>query len=295
MNGSEDLRNWLPETLSNSSDRYRHRLFVEDADSRSKIIDQLKQYFINAHEDVRRHLREVVNNSLDPLGEPSTFDPAEGYPEKLHNQTLKGYLGEVFAGLISEMYSPHGEAWKVPVFLFRFHDVALDQLDFWRQTGQAPGKIPGRFGEDCVAFQRNEQGKIVRSLICEAKCTSNHNRTLINNAHEQISSRNLFPIDLRKIIEILKDYNDDESIQWVNALQFLYLNQNQAEYERCDLVTYVHGQVPIRNQTWIPNETPHDRYSGNRRLEAAEIRLSDVDSLIQLVYQTTEDLDDGTD
>ena len=294
MKGPDDIRNWLSETPSNPNDRYRHRLFVEDEDIRSTIIDHLKQYFSNAHEDARRHLRELVNISLDPLGEPSSFDPTEGYPEQLHNQTLKGYLGEVFAGLISEKYSPHGENWKVPAFLFRFHSLAFDQIEIWRQTGKSPGIIPGRTGEDCLAFQQDDDGFIIRTLFCESKCTSDHNSTLIAEAHDQISSEILIPVDILRIVEILKEYDDDESKQWVNALQYLYLNQNQPDYERCDLVTYVHGQAPIRKQTWIPSETPHNRYKGNRRLEAAEIRISDVDSLIQLVYQTTEDPDDGT-
>ena len=43
-------------------------------------------------------------------------------------------MGEVFAGLISEKYSPLGEEWKVPGFLFRFHKEAFFELENWRQT-----------------------------------------------------------------------------------------------------------------------------------------------------------------
>ena len=234
--------------------------------------------------------------SLDPLEEPSAFDPADGYPQRLHIRTLKGYLGEVFAGLISEEYSSHGEDWKVPTFLFRFHDQAFNKLEYWRQTGQTPGIIPGRIGEDCVAFQRDDQGKIVRSLFCEAKCTPDHNASMIADAHEQISTDNLIPVDILKIIEILKDYDDEESTQWVEALRCLYLNPNQTDYERCDLVSYVHGRSPVRSsrQAWMPTSAPHRRYAGNRRLEAAEIRISDVNNLIQQIYETGEGRDDGS-
>jgi len=296
MNGLGIFRNWLPETLSNSNNQYRHRLFVENASLRLEIINQLRDYFQNAHEDARRHLRSVMNNSLDPLEESLPFDPVDGYPERLHVRTLKGYLGEVFAGLISEECSPHGEEWEVPAFLFRFHNIAFSKLEYWRQTGQTPRIIPGRTGDDCLAFQKDDNGQIVRSLFCEAKCTSDHDAGMIAKAHEQISTDNLIPTDISRIIEILKDYDDEESSRWIDALRYLYFNLNKTKYERCDLVSYVHGRPPKRpNQlAWMPISAPHRNYTGNRRLEAAEIRISNVDSLIQNVYGIGEDQNDGS-
>jgi hypothetical protein len=290
MDGFDAFRNWLPEVLNNANGHYRHRLLEENACLRIEIIDRLRAYFQKAHEDARRHLRSLVNTSLDPLEEPSRFDPADGYPKRLHTRTLKGYLGEVFAGLISEVFSPHGVEWKVPAFLFRFHNKAFDQLEYWRQTGQTPGIIPGRTGDDCLAFQKGDNGQIVRSLFCEAKCTPDHDAGMIARAHAQISSDNLISVDILRVIEILKDYDDAESSRWVEALRALYLSPDKTEYERCDLVSYVHGRPPKRpsQRAWMPTTKPHANYTANRRLEAVEIRISNVEGLVQNVYRIGE-------
>src|SRR5690348_6281052 len=110
---------WLRDTPSESGDeKYRHRLLTEYHNKREEIFDELRLYVQNAHEDARRYLREVFENTLDPFATSPSFDPAEGYPELLHMQTLKGYFGEIFAGLIAEYFSPFGvDGWKVPVFL----------------------------------------------------------------------------------------------------------------------------------------------------------------------------------
>ena len=282
------LENWLLETHSTSNTKYSHRLLEMNVDRQPTVVAQLQQYFKKAHDDVQRHLRSLVDISLDPLGEPSKYDPAEGYPEKLPANTLKGYMGEVFAGLISEKYSPLGEEWKVPAFLFRFHKEAFFELENWRQTGQQPKEILGRMGSDCLAFQLNDRGHVARSLICEAKCTSKHDAGLITKAHKQISKDNLIPIDILLIIEILIDYDDEESRRWVQALTHLLPSPVRSDYERCDMVCYVHGRSPKRlnRRSWIPTNTPHKAYSGNRRLEAVEVRIKDVDRLLQLVYGT---------
>ena len=121
---------WLKEELHESPDKtYRHRLLTENPNTRDNFLDDLSSYVRAAHEDAKRHLRELFENTLDPFGTFPPFDPAEGYPELLHMQTLKGYFGEIFAGLIAEHFSPFGEAsWKVPVFLFRYHIVAFQEF-----------------------------------------------------------------------------------------------------------------------------------------------------------------------
>jgi hypothetical protein len=131
-------------------------------------------------------LRDLAGITLDPLGEPDTGDPALEYPHKLPLSTLQGYFGEVFAGLIVENGSALGESgWQVPAFLFRTHAVAFEQLELMRQTGQPLKGVPGRTGDDCMAFRRDSQGNIIRTLYCEAKCTLGHDTSLIADAHER--------------------------------------------------------------------------------------------------------------
>jgi len=89
-----------------------------------------------------------------------------------------------------------------------------------------------------------------------------------------------------QLIEILLSYNDSESRSWIDALRKLILHPSSVNYERLDLVSYVCGQKPLRNKTWIyPQTQIHVAYTGKRRLETVEIHLHDVDTLIEKVYQ----------
>jgi hypothetical protein len=181
---------WLQNLVTESADKkYRHRLFTEYLNTRDETLQALTAYVRNAHEDARRYLHELFSNTLDPFGTQSSFDPAEGYPELLEMKTLKGYFGEIFAGLIAEYFSPFGEDdWKVPVFLFRYHTVAFQELERIRQTGGKAKEIPGRTGDDCLAFQVNSEGEIIRYLYCEAKCTSGgHLPEKVALAHKKVS------------------------------------------------------------------------------------------------------------
>jgi hypothetical protein len=283
---SSILSSWLSSSVTESVDkRYRHQLLKEKTEYRSAMVVELKALVQIAHQDAICHLRRVAGISLDPL-RPKVIDPTIGYPRQLDAITLKGYFGEIFAGMIAENCSPFGEdAWEIPAFLFRFHNVAFDQLERWHQAKTDPGIIPGRTGDDCLAFKRDEQGRIIRSLVCEAKCTKDHRSKLIEEAHEKVSEANSNPVNLRLVIEILMDRNDPISLQWVEGLRRLWLDESNTDCERYDLVSYVCGQHPIRNPSgWIAADKPHAAYTAGRRLEAVEVHLDKVDDLIDEVY-----------
>ncbi len=122
------------------------------------------------------------------------------------------------------------------------------------------------------------------SLVCEAKCTKDHDSGKIANAHEKVSETNAKPVDLTRLIDILQSYQDSVSSKWVAALRQLWMRED-TNYERYDLVSYVCGQHPIRNPSgWIPTDKPHPAYTAGRRLEAVEVHLDNVDDLIDEVY-----------
>ena len=56
------LLEWLQYTLvgTSSDKRYRHTLLKEDRTQYSKVINELRQYVQDAHEDAQRHLRELA-------------------------------------------------------------------------------------------------------------------------------------------------------------------------------------------------------------------------------------------
>jgi hypothetical protein len=286
------FKQWLDPILSTSEDgRYRHQILNEQIDLRPEILDNLKCFVDKAHEDARKHIRQVAGCPLDPLNPNPEFDPADGYPALLHMRTLKGYFGEILAGLVCEYFAPHDEnKWKVPVYLFRFHDFAFYQLEKIRQTGEKASIIIGRSGDDCLAFMRDDHGVIKRVAFCEAKCTPKHRSDMIIDAHENVSDKLLKPVSLHQVIEVLVDRGDKEAEEWIESLRQLYfLESTPDDYERCDLVSYVCGQRPKVKDSWIPASKPHPDYSGDRRLEAVEIHLEDVEDLIRIVYGKKEE------
>lgn len=294
------VADWLDNILIESDDqKYRYRCLKENLYHRSDIVQELKNLVYLAHEDARARLRRLLapTDSLDPLGELSTpgsqYFTIDEYPKKLHIDVLKGYFGEIFAGIIAENFNPFGENWEVPAFPFRFHNTAFEQLEMLRQVGGVAWTVPGRTGDDLLAFQRDANGKIVRSLVCEAKCTAGHNSTMVKEAHEKASAPNPVPISYTQLIDILNDQSDDNpsAAAWSDALrQLRFITSATPNYERCDLVSYICGLPPVRESTIvIPQNKPHEKYIGRRRLEAVETHLYDVEGLIEQIYEKEDD------
>lgn len=281
----KNIDSWLHnDVLENSIMNYRHNLIRENKVNRDDIINELMPVIRKAHDDARFALREALCDELDPLEDwDDDIDPADGYPEILDLTTLKGYFGEFFSGVVAENFHPFKEEnWRVPVFPFRFHHTAFDQLEMFRQTNKMKKATYGRTGDDCVAFVLKNE-RIVKTLFLEAKCTSKHNSSMINDAHTKISSKNQKPVELMRLIQALKAYkNNDEAKIWIKALRGLYKSED--EHERFDSVSYVCGKLPQRNISWISRENPNVNYQGSRNLEVLEIQIADIDELVKKLY-----------
>ncbi len=177
------LDDWLDVMESNKggAPSYCHLLIRQKEDVDSAVWDELFVYIDHAHAGARQALRAPLEDSLHPLQHNTEVDPAFGYPHKLGDTALKGFFGEIIAGIVAEYYTGDGEhEWEVPVYLFRTHVVAFQQLEVMKQTDDWERHIVGRTGDDGLAFARDENGRIVAWLACEAKCTGNHSSTLIS-------------------------------------------------------------------------------------------------------------------
>lgn len=107
---------------------------------------------------------------------------------------------------------------------------------------------------------------------------------MIAEAHKKASEPHIKPVDIPQIIEILGDYDDPFSSEWVDSLRVLWLEKVNINYERCDLISYICGEHSVRNPTWISPDKPHEQYTAGRRLEAVEIHLHEVENLVISVY-----------
>lgn len=289
---------WLTNTIQKSDDdRYYHRRLEEDLAIRADVVKELQSLVHTAHEDSRQKLRKIlgISASLDPLEEEGTpgIDTSivDDFPRCLDHTTLKGYFGEIMAAVVAENLNPFDEDWQVIAFPFRSHQMAYHAFEKVRQEGGEAPTIIGRFGDDMLAFQRDGQNKITHVLFCEAKCTARHDSTLIADAHQKSSDRKPIPVDCSTLIEILQDYalpGSNEEI-WINSLRHLWFSDKNLSHERCDFVSYICGLPPVRASTVIiPKSAPHEKYTVNRRLEAVEIHLHDVDGLVEGVYRSTK-------
>jgi len=284
------LDSWLgaEETRSATSPPYCHLLLRQREDVDSEVWNELFAYIDHAHAGARQALRAPLADSLHPLQHNTDVDPAFGYPHKLGDTALKGFFGEIIAGIAAEYYAGNDEhEWEVPVYLFRTHVVAFQQLELMKQTDDWERQIVGRTGDDGLAFARDEDGRIVAWLACEAKCTGNHSSTLIRDNHVKLSQAVTRPVDLLRLIDALKDYRDDDySRNWITALRrYWWDDSRNPSVIRCDFSMYVCGACPRRNRTWIPTDAPHRGYTGRRNLTSAELHLPGVDSIIQSLYE----------
>ena len=277
---SPDLQAWLNETVE-ATGTYRHTLLTEDDSRRSQGLDALRALAREAHRDGRERVAELFDDSLDPLARnaPSGSLP---YPDALHTTTLQGYFGELLAGLIAENYAPHGRRWQVPAFLFRGHEAAYQDLERRRQLGGSARPIPGRTGDDALAFEMDGDGGIVAWLLGEAKCTYDHSAALIADAHEQLSSAIDTPVDLTQLIEVMKRSQHPDRKRWVAALRELLYTLNPID--RFDMCVYVCGRKPRRSDTWIGRDGPHERYRGSRPIQATEVHLDRFDEVLTSTY-----------
>jgi hypothetical protein len=97
------ISDWLKKSIFESAEKkYRYRLLEENLEHRDEMIKELQVLVQEAHEDFRQHIRNLLGYSLDPLGEPCTTYPLDDHPRCWPLKTLKGYFGEIFAGVIAE-------------------------------------------------------------------------------------------------------------------------------------------------------------------------------------------------
>ena len=122
------------------------------------------------------------------------------------------------------------------------------------------------------------------ALVCEAKCTTGHASSYVRQAHTQLSTSEQIPVSVHKIIQVLRDRRDQESVRWVAALEYLLWKGPEVEYERCDLMVYVCGKTPRRRESWIARANRHQCYTATRRLEVAEAQLTKVSEVVAEVF-----------
>lgn len=163
------LENWL---LSNGTitENYGHLLLVQQSEIDQDLIDALKPYFESAHLDAREYFHDQVGISLHPDADADA--PPVDYPKCLPDRAKRGLFGEVVAGLMTEAYKAEfvgNHDWKVPIFLFRYHDDVEKYLWALKFDSKRTREIYGRHGSDFIAIALTDDGELARVIAGEAK------------------------------------------------------------------------------------------------------------------------------
>ncbi|MDY7075555.1 MAG: hypothetical protein SXV54_01395 [Chloroflexota bacterium] len=295
---------WLTDALpipDVPNKKYRHRRLDENQELRERILPRLKEAVHESLQDMARALINPQQNSLDHLQPPQRPTVADLYPQELPTKIKMEYFGEFFAGVLCVDFRAFDESrWEVPAHLFRWHNDISRYLIRVR-TGNAPREIFGRTGDDCLAFCRDENGKIVRFVACEAKCYQNHDNRAVKEAYKKLSKPGEVAEDRIQLIKVLEErqkYNPDSKEQeWINALYEMEYSEGTSKCVRYDLVCYICGQAPVRRNSWINRADPSSEYTGDRSLEAVEVHIDQVRDLVLELYGKSqrERVDDESD
>ena len=282
------LDGWFEVETDGPGGRYRHRVMLEVQPRDPDVVAALRELIERAHADYREHLMRLAGDPAELMPEildsgEVVPDPTAGWPHDLHLSILMGYFGEILSGFVAERHEPHGIAgWRVPAYMFRNHEVSFEMLERTRQTEDKVTPVPGRTGDDCLAFVLEDR-EITYALFCEAKCYQQHDARAVEAAHKKISVGNLVPVSVLALVRVLLDSSAAEAPEWVRALQLLRLRPRE-DYERLDMVTYVCGQKAKSTHGYMPCNIPHPAYTGNRRLEAVDVHIPKIGSLVRDVY-----------
>jgi hypothetical protein len=272
------------------SPRYTHMLIHEVEAYRSAAIPLLARYARRGHEEAKARLATFVGDVNDPRrANRGTYANALSfYPRHCEELTCQGFFGELLAGLLVELYSPHAIDWQIPAFCFYAHDLLFQELLIAAAAGTMPRRAMGHFGDDCLAFSlTSDQTAVHKILICEAKCTTDHSSSLIADAHAKISTQ---PIEattiwLQTMIDSLLTRGDAHSRYWVPILRSFKDSPDFSEQNRRDLVSYSHGRRRARvGKTWISTGQRHVNYEARRELAVLEVHLNEVRSLVADTY-----------
>ncbi len=293
----QPLNAWLiNQRLPRTHQTYELRVWREVNANFAPLRDELIEYVQEALDDARTRIRKGFEDDLSPFAD-CVDDPARHYPAMLHRITLQGYLGETLAGLAVEHFGAFGkQGWHVPAYLFRFHDTEFQHLDLINERlleGQVYERDstaemrPGRTGDDALAFQLDDEGKITHVLALEAKCLAASNTAIIEDAHAKLSVGQRRPSGIRELITLLSDYETEEAQAWVRRLLEFYRDGFRTA-KRSDGLTYAVGNMPQRPATrvsWLPPNAPHPSYTSKRRFDAMEFQLEDIEGLVDILYR----------
>lgn len=281
------IKKWLSENITIRDDNnYRYKELKEvEKSMREKAINRISEELRSAHESAKNRYANAFRRSLKPFGDKENTPQKvlSEYPEGLPLQTKKGYFGEVWAGIVVQEMSPFDlEGWRVPVYLLEFHGEAFQYLNRKIKGDIEQDKnVPGRTGDDCLAFRFDDEGKVEGVIFCEAKVRKGHDSRGLKDAHNKVSEA---IADIRRTLELLKEKDGGSYNEMAESIEKEYLEGDIVE-KRFDFISYSCGKFPSNTKVWSNKEVYFSEYSRGGPLEVTELHFKNINKLVSEVYK----------
>lgn len=297
-----NLDDWLEQNPS-CIKGYGHLLIEQIKAGDDELLSALKSYFESAHLDARVVFHDFMGISLHPDDDEKQADVS--YPSSLHLTTLKGFFGEVLAGLLAEGYELVGNhEWKVPVFLFRFHDDAKKYLYTLVRDPSQERQTIGRLGTDFIGVSIDDNGEVARLISGEAKWRKELTQSAVDNVmlgpkkkgkQEREEGRGVWaelnkevnpPNGLRELQIVLKEIDPEGHAETIVSMDKLLSAFDANTVPKTDLVLIVGGGNKEREKGECRigyDRVPKEYLAGND-LQVVEVVLNDGERLIKDLY-----------
>ncbi len=297
-----DLDEWL-EKYPSVAGNYGHLLLEQKKAKDVDLFATLVPYFESAHLDARTIFHEFIGIDLHPDAAAGLAEVS--YPSSLHLTTLKGFFGEALTGLIVEAYDLVGDHdWKVPVFLFRFHDDAKKYLYTLVRDPEQERQTIGRLGTDFIGISVDEDGEVDRLISGEAKWRKTLTKSAVDDLMlgPKVSGEELRqegkgvwaelnkevnpPNGLRELQIALKEIDPDGHAETILSMDRLLSAYSPQTVPKTDLVVIVgKGGASRKERTsFIGWEEVPAAYTAGNDLQVVEVILSDGEELVEELY-----------
>ena len=308
---SDALADWLNANGTVVGGNYGHLLLEQRDDvERQALLDVLRPYFESAHLDAREHFHAQVGIDLHPDGGAAA---GPRYPNSLPTTAVRGLFGEVMAGLVTEAYRADfvgGHHWRVPIFLFRFHDDVEKYLWTLRDDPARTREIYGRHGTDFIGIALSDDGEVARVIAGEAKWRQTlNNSTIASLLHgprvedeetgEMVrSGRGIWfevnrdtgiPHGLRQLQRLLEHRDPDGHANAIFSIDRAVLAN--AAIDRTNLVVIVGNGARRRDagECAIDWEERPQEYRSRHDLQVVEVILENGADLVDALYASLWD------
>lgn len=242
---------WLDVNDQGREDRSFNQYRATECEGARAEIQPLLADALREHHIQRRRIAECLRTL-------NHSEAAEFFAQELPKsaQTRKGNFGEVLAS--EHLVQRYGYA--MPVFKLQYRD----------------SNLPMR-GEDIVAFELDNQKRIMRVVIGEAKAVKTFRQRTVMEAHERLKSAfQPRPMTLSMLANILYDRGDDELGAQIDRVS---ISLTKSDFPRSNWIFLINERQPDDPFASIADgeEIIHD-------LNCFSIQLPDFDGLINALF-----------